>query len=437
MKIVSLLCYFFKLLVRLFMAIFNFNRLYSAYAWCRRTLCFIWRFTKRMFTPICGYLFLPITGRKYNGSQGELEGNAEDRPTERRFSEDVESPSPEGQREAAGGKRVAESNREHTGKRPTFENDDDEFDGDEYRVEPTDELYCGYDSTWETEEPQRGKVTRTKRRMYNYMFNRFENAAKDMQNYRHDYPAQVRQQRWNQVSLQDNKPNLQFYLGRKCSEPDGVNIYNFHEEWFGQYNRLECVHSYIQWLFPLQEPGMNCKATTLTKEEITEFCQSDAAKANLLKSYKLMLDFYGIELCDEESGEVKRASNWRVQFNNLNSRTHNNLRITRILKCLGTLGYPHYQAPLVRFFLEETLVHRQLPDVKHSVLNYFVFAVLNKRERRNLIKFAYLSYDPKEEFVWCPKKIQMIWSQGMEGRKEAFELDPNRYSEDESQDEEN
>ncbi|KAK9529454.1 hypothetical protein VZT92_013544 [Zoarces viviparus] len=458
MKSVSLLCYFVKLLVRLFVAMFNFNRLYSAYGWFRRKLCFFWRLMKRKFNPICEYVLLRIPWRKDTGSQGELGANAEDRrsygPTERRFSdqgEESHSPegqhedacrewaadahSPEGQRDAACREWAADSRPELTCKRPRLEEDADEFDGDEYRVEPTDELYCGYDSTWETEEPQRGKVTRTKRSaVYNYMFNRFENAAKDMQNYRNDYPSLVRQQRRNHIS--DAEPNLQFYLGMKSSVPDDVFIDSFHTDWYGQYNRLESVHSYIQWLFPLQEPGMNYEASTLTKEEITGFCQSDTAKANLVKSYKLMLDFYGIELCDEETGEVKRASNWRDRFNNLNSRLHNNLRITRILKCLGTLGYRHYQAPLVRFFLEETLVNGQLPDVKISVLNYFVFAVLDKRERRSLIKFAYVHYDRKEEFIWCPKKIQMIWSQqGMEGRKEACEPDLNRVSR--SPDEEN
>lgn len=101
----------------------------------------------------------------------------------------------------------------------------------------------------------------------------------------------------------------------------------------------------------------------------------------------------------------------------IDSHTHNNLRITRILKCLGTLGYDHYQAPLVRFFLEETLVHGELPNVRESVLNYFVFAVKNKKQRRSLIKFAYLNYGRKDEFVWCPKKIQTLWSGWPEATK--------------------
>lgn len=154
-----------------------------------------------------------------------------------------------------------------------------------------------------------------------------------------------------------------------------------------------------------------------------------------------MLDFYGITLTNKETGEVKRAPNWEARFRNLNtwvvdfhlvycshknepnslinlaillfltdSRTHNNLRITRILKCLGTLGFPQYQAPLVHFFLIETLINGQLPNVKDSVLNYFVFAVLDKKRRRELIKFAFLKYDPNDEFVWCPKKLQRRWA---------------------------
>lgn len=41
-------------------------------------------------------------------------------------------------------------------------------------------------------------------------------------------------------------------------------------------------------------------------------------KRRLLKSYKIMLDFYGIELANEETGEVKRAGNWEERFENLN-----------------------------------------------------------------------------------------------------------------------
>ncbi|MCJ8744287.1 hypothetical protein PDJAM_G00116810 [Pangasius djambal] len=175
--------------------------------------------------------------------------------------------------------------------------------------------------------------------------------------------------------------------------------------WFGEYDRLEYVHSYIQWLFPIQEKGMNFDSHELSLKEIKLFRKDEEVKKKLLMSYKLMLDFYGIELVSEETGEVRRAVNWQERFANLNRNTHNNLRITRILKCLGLLGFRHYQAPLVHFFLEETLVKGTLPRVKHSVLDYFLFAVLDKSERKELIRFAFCNFEPKEKFVWCPIRI--------------------------------
>ncbi|XP_054883635.1 opioid growth factor receptor-like [Poeciliopsis prolifica] len=289
---------------------------------------------------------------------------------------------------------------------------EDEVTGSECRVDETDDFYCEYDSTWETwgpenEGPPRRK-SRQSRRDRNNKFARFESAARDMQNYRHDYPNLPRARHRFQEE-NDEKPNLSFYLGKTPSLPDMVYIDQFHKDWKGKYAKLEQTHSYIQWLFPLQEPGLNYEAKTLTKQEIQDFLGSSAARENLLKSYELMLDFYGIELKNKETGEVARAAHWFDRFQNLNNHTHNNLRITRILKCLGTLGYRHYQVPLVRFFLEETLVHGELQQVKDSALSYFLFAVLDKQERRKLLKFAYYHHDDREPFVWCPKKIQDAW----------------------------
>lgn len=48
------------------------------------------------------------------------------------------------------------------------------------------------------------------------------------------------------------------------------------------------------------------------------FHKDKVAKKRLLKSYKLMLDFYGIQLVNEETGEVQRAKNWKERFENLN-----------------------------------------------------------------------------------------------------------------------
>ncbi|TKS71020.1 Opioid growth factor receptor [Collichthys lucidus] len=387
------------------MACLLYNTLSPLFGW-------LWRWLRPRFLRVTSYIVrsarLALGWTEDSGRRENFEiSDDDDDPAVK--SHPVIVTSPEDQQEPLGRVGVAGSlgwpavqptmPRRNATKPAERQRDQDE----KYRVETTDELYCCYDSTWETEETQEsmhrgpwghGRPAAGSRR--NYKFSRFESAARDMQNYRHDYP--------------NGTPNLNFYLGHEPSVPDGVYIHTFHDVWLGDYQRLEYVHTYIQWLFPLQEPGMNYEASPLTKEEIQGFLENSIAKENLLKSYKLMLDFYGIELCDERTGKVKRAKNWKDRFNNLDTHSHNNLRITRILKCQGTLGYPHYQAPLVRFFLEETLVNGQLQSVKDSVLNYFVFAVLDKKERRSLIEYAYMNYDHKDEFVWCPKKIQMMWS---------------------------
>ncbi|XP_062248314.1 opioid growth factor receptor [Platichthys flesus] len=275
-----------------------------------------------------------------------------------------------------------------------------------------DDCVCEYDSTWDTEsdgdEPAAESQTRRSSQDKNktswtlwHHTPRNTRAAKDMQTYRRGYPNLT-----DDECSEDKMNNLQFYLNKFPSSPDDVYIESFHKEWKNDYKRLERVHSYIQWLFPLREPGVNYMASELTKKEIEAFKKNEEAKMRLVESYELMLGFYGIRLVNNETGEVKRAENWKDRFGNLERNMHNNLRITRILKSLGELGFEHYQAPLVRFFLEETLVKKTLSSVKRSVLDYFLFAVLDKQKRQELLRFAYLHFEPKDKFVWCPRKIQ-------------------------------
>ncbi|XP_042606616.1 opioid growth factor receptor [Cyprinus carpio] len=269
-----------------------------------------------------------------------------------------------------------------------------------------DDLVCEYDSTWDTESDgdeleNTARSKKTRPAFWSNSSSRNLRAAKDMQNYRHGYPNINEEE-----CPEERMINLKFYLNEIKSSPDDVSIETFHTEWRTDYKRLERVHSYIQWLFPLREPGVNYMAAELTKKEIQAFRESDEAKSRLLDSYELMLGFYGIQLLNRDTGEVKRAENWRERFANLERNMHNNLRITRILKSLGELGFEHFQAPLVRFFLEETLVRKTLSSVKRSVLDYFLFAVRDKRERRKLVRFAFQHFEPKDKFVWCPRKIQ-------------------------------
>ncbi|XP_007520435.1 opioid growth factor receptor isoform X2 [Erinaceus europaeus] len=228
-------------------------------------------------------------------------------------------------------------------------------------------------------------------------------AVRDTCRYRHHYPDLVER------DGNGDMPNLSFYKNEIRFLPNGCFIEDILQNWKDDYDLLEDNHSYIQWLFPLREPGVNWHAKPLTLREVEAFKSSEEIRKRLIQAYKLMLGFYGIQLKNEDTGQVCRAQNYLKRFQNLDWHSHNNLRITRILKSLGELGLEHYQAPLARFFLEETLVHGELQSVRQSALDYFVFTVRCRRQRRQLLRFAWEHFQPRSKFVWGPHdKLQQL-----------------------------
>uniref|UniRef100_A0A8C5PLS3 RNase H type-1 domain-containing protein n=1 Tax=Leptobrachium leishanense TaxID=445787 RepID=A0A8C5PLS3_9ANUR len=166
-------------------------------------------------------------------------------------------------------------------------------------------------------------------------------------------------------------PNYEFYMNWRKFEPKGEFIETILHKWHNNYELLEENHDYIQWLFP------------------TWFQE---VQQRLRRAYRMMLKFFGVKIVggDEENIEVievERAENFTSRFDNLTANPHNNLRITRVLLSLGELGAEEYQAPLVRFFLKETLNKIKLPRMKKS-------------KRQDLLFFAWRYYFPKEEFMW-------------------------------------
>jgi len=144
-----------------------------------------------------------------------------------------------------------------------------------------------------------------------------------------------------------------FYLG---SHPDHqgrylAEILEQNDHW------LEASHDYIQWIFPTTEKSrVKPGAPTITKEIQSEFHKDELLRNHLKASYFRMLEFYGLESMNnsirKSDNWEKRKSNWFVQD------THNNLRITRILKCLKALGL---EMEAIEFYNRERL---------HSSLDY-------------------------------------------------------------------
>ncbi|XP_040180646.1 opioid growth factor receptor-like protein 1 isoform X2 [Rana temporaria] len=202
----------------------------------------------------------------------------------------------------------------------------------------------------------------------------------------------------------DETANLDFYQNKKRFEPNGVYIEELLTKWKDDYKRLEVNHSYIQWLFPLQKHGKNPKAKPLTDHEIEAMKEDTTVMDRFLRAYELMLGFYGIKLHNKATGSVARNSNYLERFENLNNYTHNNLRITRILKCLALLGYEHFQAPLVKFFLEETLLYNNLKNVKSSATHHFLLAVKDDKECCDLKKYESSLKTSKESEIRNKRK---------------------------------
>ncbi|XP_035199705.1 opioid growth factor receptor isoform X2 [Oxyura jamaicensis] len=267
--------------------------------------------------------------------------------------------------------------------------------GDEDRPEDAKEPAKG---SWQAQE-QGGSILSSFSQMgFQFSGRRNWNAARDLQRYRHRYPGLTETENEEEEQMW----NLSFYKNEISFMPQGVHIETLLELWWDNYEVLEENHSYIQWLFPLREHGMNWRAKPLTLQEIEAFKKSEEVMERFIRAYQLMLRFYGIILTNQETGELKRAENWAERFQNLNRFSHNNLRITRILKCLGEMGYEHYQVHLVKFFLTETLVKETLPNVKRSALDYFLFTVRSKQKRRELVHYAWQHYKPRSSFVWGP-----------------------------------
>jgi hypothetical protein len=125
-------------------------------------------------------------------------------------------------------------------------------------------------------------------------------------------------------------------------------------------HRLEQVHDFIQWLFPLTEPSpVNPEAPVLDAETIAEIRAQPRLQESVRRSYQRMRRFY------------ERGRGWVTAGN------HNHLRITRILKCLRLLGLDpeakDFFAWLATIYEEER--HKPRPGINARSFEFWTSAV--------------------------------------------------------------
>jgi opioid growth factor receptor-like protein len=114
-----------------------------------------------------------------------------------------------------------------------------------------------------------------------------------------------------------NQRIIDFFNGGR---PDGAGRYLSElQTWPDE--RLESVHDFIQWMFPLTEPSpVNPGAPVLDDDTIREIRSRPEVQAHVRASWQRMKQFY------------EGSHHW------ISPGNHNHLRITRILKCLRLLG---------------------------------------------------------------------------------------------------
>ncbi len=167
-------------------------------------------------------------------------------------------------------------------------------------------------------------------------------------------------------------PIVAFYSGQG-TDSEGRSLHDIRGWGF---DRLESVHDYIQWLFPLRvRSQFNPDAPLLDEETIRRFQEDARLLAELKASFEQMLAFYGFVL-SEKNGQpvVSTGPDWDARQRQwLHFGDHNLLRITRILTCLGTLGLPEH----ARAFLAalETVCAAEPGVVGDRTLNFWRTAI--------------------------------------------------------------
>jgi hypothetical protein len=185
-------------------------------------------------------------------------------------------------------------------------------------------------------------------------------------------------------STSNNNLNQLFYENKIKSRPEsiGEHIDAMHKTWFGDYTILERHHAYIQWLFPIKaESAFNEYSKPLSTEEQLWFInavvtpsntQAQLIKDRVIRSYRMMLDFYGMELVDEENGIIQRSDQYLNRFKHLNNSYHNFLRISRILQFLGLVGLEHYKLQFIGFMMQEMFIHGNITNAQSSCIHYWL-----------------------------------------------------------------
>jgi hypothetical protein len=122
-----------------------------------------------------------------------------------------------------------------------------------------------------------------------------------------------------------------------CDIRNKPNGFLLSDVWGWDEDTLEKKHDYIQWLFPDTTKSIfNPDAPIPTAEEIRLIGTDGLLREHYLRGLRVMMRFYGFVFV---GGKMVPHARARPCFLNMERKSHNLLRITRMLKSLLLFGF--------------------------------------------------------------------------------------------------
>jgi len=204
---------------------------------------------------------------------------------------------------------------------------------------------------------------------------------------------------WNRWNLFRSRKNYDFYSMKGKGKPLD-NIDSVHENHFAQYEFLEENNNYMEWLFPIYgSAGINPHTKPLSMQEAELFKNNVQTSIRVVKSYKLMLNYFGMKLENDLTGQVTREPEvWQARYCQINTRTNNNIKITRMLKSLGQLGFERYQKMFVQHLKIEIEDNGLLKNCRDNYKNYWSTYLKLSDDFKNESVFFQHAQDQTEQY---------------------------------------
>lgn len=114
--------------------------------------------------------------------------------------------------------------------------------------------------------------------------------------------------------------------------------------------------------FPIQEYGMNWDSLPLQEHEVQIMMHDPIILQRLLRSYALMLDFYGMRLLSEDTGLLERSTNYEDRYRNLKRKYSMSSPIPQLGDHLT-----------IERFLHPRVITQQSPNHSHSQMSLGVW----------------------------------------------------------------